>query len=166
MERFVILREVQAVFIWLVCAIAAYFDTTLTFLFALFLAFLFNIFAGFKADEVKFRMWRLVNFEGNKFKDSLKELCLIVIITYFLKGLMDLMHHDEKSVYAVQLLIWVALYFYVRNGLRNLSSAYPKVKFINVVYHLISFKFKELMPDSINKAVEKAEKKDNDETNK
>jgi hypothetical protein len=158
LEKLPFLKDIQAPLMGLVSIVAAYFDSTSTFMFALFMAFLFNILAGLRADEVKFTMWRLVNFDGHKFKDSLKELGLIVVITYFLKGLMDLMQHNEKSVYAVQILVWIALYYYVRNSLRNLSKAYPKIHWIVVVYHLFSFQFGKLMPDSVNKAIEKTEK--------
>ena len=37
-------------------AVAAYFDTTITFLYALLIGFAFNIFAGLRADEVKFML--------------------------------------------------------------------------------------------------------------
>jgi len=157
-EKLPFLKDMQAPFMGLVSIVAAYFDSTFTFMIALFAAFSFNILAGLRADDVKFKMWRLVNFDGHKFKDSLKELTLIVVVTYFLKGLMDLMRHNEKSVYAVQILIWIALYYYVRNSLRNLSKACPKIKWIVVVYYLFSFQFGKLMPESVNKAIEKAEK--------
>lgn len=149
--------DIQAPLLGLFGIVAAYFDSTSTFMVALFAAFLFNILAGLRADEVQLTMWRLANFKGNKFKDSLKELALIVIVTYFLKGLMDLMNLNEKSVYAVQILVWIALYYYVRNGLRNLSKAYPKVKWLVVIYYLFSFQFGKVMPDIVNKAIEKAE---------
>ncbi|MBF0577747.1 hypothetical protein [Dysgonomonas sp. GY617] len=152
------LKDIQAPLIGVSTLFAAYFDSTYTFMIALFLAFSFNILAGLMADEVKFQMWRLVNFDGHKFKDSLKELLLIVLVTYFLKMLMDLMHHNEKSVYVVQILVWLALYFYVRNSLRNLSKAYPKIKWIVVVYYLFSFQFAKMMPESVNKAIEQTEK--------
>lgn len=152
------MKDIQVPLLTLVSVIAAYFDSTSTFMIALFAAFLFNILAGLRADDVKFTMWRLVNFDGHKFKDSLKELLLIVLITYFLKGIIDLMQHNEKSVYAVQILVWIALYHYVRNSLRNLSKAYPRIKWIVIVYHLFSFQFGKLMPDTVNKAIEKAQK--------
>lgn len=157
LEKIPFLRDIQAPLMGLFGIIAAYFDSTFTFMIALFAAFAFNILAGLRADDVKFTMWRLLNFDGNKFKDSLKEFLLIVVITYFLKALIDLMQHNEKSVYAVQILVWIALYYYVRNSLRNLSKAYPKVKWIVVVYHLFSFQFTKMMPESVNKAIEKTE---------
>ena len=159
-EKLPFVKDIQAPLMGLFSIVAAYFDSTSTFMLALFIAFIFNILAGLRADEVKFTMWRLANFDGHKFKDSLKELLLIVIVTYFLKVLMDLTDLNEQSVYAVKILVWAALYYYVRNGLRNLSKAYPKVKWIIVVYHLFSFQFGKLMPDSINKAIEKAEKEE------
>lgn len=161
LEKLPFLKDLQAPLMGLVSIIAAYFDSTSTFLIALFAAFTFNILAGLRADDVKFKMWRLVNFDGHKFKDSLKELGLIVIITYFLKGIIDLMQHNEKSVYAVQILVWIALYYYLRNSLRNLSKAYPKIKWIVVIYHLFSFQFGKMMPDGVKEAIEKAEKEAN-----
>lgn len=163
LDKLPFLKDIQAPLMGLVSIVAAYFDSTFTFLIALFAAFIFNILAGLRADDVKFTMWRLINFDGHKFKDSLKELALIVMITYFLKGIMDLMQHNEKSVYAVQILVWIALYYYLRNSLRNLSKAYPKIKWIVVVYHLFSFQFGKVMPESVNKAIEKAEEEEEDE---
>ena len=86
------LKEIQAVGISFFTLLAAYFDSTITFVFALLGAFAFNILAGMKADEVKiklsrvswFRVLRLTNFSGNKLKDSLAELCLIFFCTYFI----------------------------------------------------------------------------------
>ena len=158
-DKFPVLKDSQAsnMLMAMFGAVAAYFDSTSTFMIALLMAFLFNVMAGLRADDVKFTMWRLVNFDGYKFKDSLKELALIVVVTYFLKGIMDLMQHNEKSIYAVQVLVWIALYYYVRNSLRNLSKAYPKIKWIVVVYHLFSFQFGKLMPEGVKHAIEKAE---------
>lgn len=157
-ERLPFLKDAQTPFMGFVSLVAAYFDSTYTFMIALFAAFIFNILAGMRADEVKFKMWRLIGFDGNKFKDSLKELGLIVVITYFLKALIDLMKYNEKSVYAVQVLVWIALYYYVRNSLRNLSVAYPKIKWIVVVYHLFSFQFGKMMPEGVAEAIEQTEK--------
>lgn len=158
LEKLSFLKGMQTPLMGFVSCVAAYFDSTYTFMIALFAAFLFNILAGMRADEVQFKMWRLVGYDGNKFKDSLKELGLIVVITYFLKALIDLMKYNEKSVYAVQVLVWIALYYYVRNSLRNLSVAYPKIKWIVVVYHLFSFQFGKMMPEGVNEAIEKTEK--------
>ena len=157
LERLPFLKDMQVPLMGFVSIIAAYFDSTFTFLIALFAAFLVNILAGLRADDVKFTMWRLINFDGHKFKDSLKELALIVMITYFLKAIMDLMQYNEKSVYAVQILVWLALYYYVRNSLRNLSKAYPKIKWVVVVYHLFSFQFGKIIPETVTKALEKSE---------
>lgn len=142
-----------------VSVLCAYFENTESFLIALLLGFVFNIVAGFKADQVKFKMWRLCNFDGNKFKDSLIELLLIVMVTYFLKMLADLMHQADKSSLIVQCLIWVALYYYVRNGLRNLTIAYPENRWIRFVYIVVGLQFKEIAPGSVKKAWFKSEKK-------
>lgn len=144
-------------------AIAAFFDSTSGYLLALAVAFIFNIFAGFRADEVKVKIQRLIppilltNFNGNKFKDSLIELFLIFAITYVLKALIDLMHYNDQSSYVVQVLVWIAIYYYVRNGLRNLAIVYPKVKWIRMLYSLIAFKMKEIFGNDIGSIIEQEE---------
>ena len=144
-------------------AVAAFFDSTLSYLVALFAGFIFNILAGFRADEVKIEIRRIIppvllkNFSGNKFKDSLLELLLITSITYFLKGIADLMHYEESSSYVVQFLIAIALYYYIRNGLRNLNKGYPKVKFITMMYYLLAFKFRQIFGSDVADIVDKAE---------
>lgn len=149
-----------------VTATAAWFDSTLTFLEALMVGFLFNVLAGFRADAVHFKMVRLIppkfmtNFNGNKFKDSLMELFLITSITYVLKGFIDLLSYDEKSAYVVQFLMAVAIYFYFRNGLRNLHKVYPEIKFITVIYFLVAFEFRKLVGNDVADAIDKAEKED------
>ncbi|MDR0823902.1 MAG: hypothetical protein LBN74_02335 [Prevotella sp.] len=161
------MTEIQACLIAIAGVAGAYFENTDSFVYACLLAFSVNIFAGFRADHVgiSFKMRRLVNFEGNKLKDSFKELFLILGITFLIKSLMDFMNLGEKSVYAVQILIAIALYYYIRNSLRNLHRAYPKIKWISVIYYLIAFEFKKLMPDSVNEAMDAADKDDNEKQN-
>ena len=154
---------IQALFITITSAVFAYFDNTFTFLCALLAAFLLNIFAGFRADEVKVKIKRifppiiLKNFQGNKFKDSLLELFLITFIIYFLKMIADLMKYEEQSAYVVQFLTAIAIYYYFRNALKNLKTVYPKNRFIAMLYHLISFKFRQLMGAEIADIVEENE---------
>lgn len=164
------LDYIQALSITITAAIAAYFDSTITYLAALLLAFTFNILAGFRADEVHIKIQRLFppiflkNFQGNKFKDSLMELSLIMFITYLLKIIADLMKYQSQSAYVVQFLIAIAIYYYVRNGLKNLKTVYPKNRFIAVVFHLISFKFRQLIGSDVADIVDKNET--NSENNK
>lgn len=146
----------------------AFIDHTMPYIFALLIGFTFNILAGFRADEVKIEIRRIIppillkNFNGNKFKDALFELFLITLITYVLKLLVDLMNYKEHSAYVVQFLIAIALYFYFRNGLRNLSKVYPDSKWLKVLYVLISFKFKELVGADVSSIIENIEKEKND----
>lgn len=147
-------------------AVMAYFDSTSSFMIALMLAFTFNILAGMRADNVKLKIERIYppkffqNFNGNKFKDSLFELLLIIIIIYLLKGMADLMDVTDTDTYVVKYLTWIALYYYTRNALRNLSRVYPKNKFLRIVYVVISFKFKEFFSDDLRKEIEKIENED------
>lgn len=140
-------------------AILSQFDDTNSFMFALFLGFFFNIIAGMKADHVQIKIFRVCNFNGNKLKDSLAELFLIVVTTYFLKIIADLMGRQDKSVFIVEWLVWVALYYYVRNGLKNLQIAYPRNKWIGFVYNFLSFQFFNFAPESIKNALNKEDDK-------
>ena len=163
MEKFY--NYVQGAMFFIFTSCAAFLDSTFGYLIALLLGFSFNILAGFRADEVKLTLHRIFppivvfkNFKGNKFKDSLLELFLITFITYLLKGVIDLMDYDDKSVYVVQWLFAIAIYYYFRNGLRNLVKVYHKVKFLRLVYYLIAFKLKEIIGSDLSDIVEKAEK--------
>ena len=145
------MKDYNAFFVALMAAVVAYFDTTLTFLIALLIGFIFNILAGLRADDVRFVMARfphirLLNYDGYKLKDSLMELFLITAITYILKLLMDLFKYDDKSVYAVQILLAVAVYYYFTNSLKNLTKVYPKNKWLHFLYYLISFQFRKMVP--------------------
>ena len=160
---------IQSALIGAFSAIVGYFDSTVSYLVALLLAFLFNILAGFRADEVRIKITRifppkvLQNFQGNKFKDSLMELFLIGGITYLLKGLIDLLQQHDKSAYVVQVLIALAIYYYVRNGLRNLVNVYPKSKWLRLIYHLLAFKFKGIIGGDIADLMDKTDKEIEDE---
>lgn len=154
----------KSVSILLFTAVAAFFDSTLSFLSALLIGFAFNILAGFRADGVKIKLVRLIppsflhNFKGSKFKDSLMELFLIATTTYILKAFIDLNRYENQSAYIVQFLIAIACYFYFRNGLRNLKKVYPKVKFIAVLYFLLSFEFKKLVGQDVADIINNVEK--------
>jgi len=144
-------------------AVVGFINPTGSYLMALVLAFGFNIFAGLRADEVKIKLQRIIppiylkNFNGNKLKDSLFELLIITAVTYLLKGLVELMQLNGGSAYVVQVLVAFAIYYYVTNGLRNLLKVYPKWKWLRLLYHLITFKFKEFFGTDISNIMDKVE---------
>jgi len=144
-------------------AVVGFINPTGSYLMALVLAFGFNIFAGLRADEVKIKLQRIIppiylkNFNGNKLKDSLFELLIITAVTYLLKGLVELMQLNGSSAYVVQVLVAFAIYYYFTNGLRNLQKAYPKWKWLRLLYHLITFKFKEFFGTDISNIMDKVE---------
>ena len=162
----------QGTMIGIFTSCVVFLDSTFSYLIALLLGFTFNILAGFRADEVKIKLHRIFppivafeKFNGNKFKDSLLEFVLITSITYLLKGLMVLMDYDSQSTYVVQWLFAVAIYVYFRNGLRNLKEVYPHIKFIRILYAIISFKFRELFGDKVADIVNEEEKRDEKNSN-
>ncbi len=160
MYRAELFNSIQIFCVVVFNAICAYFQTTSSFMLALFLAFFFNVLAGMKADNVSIKQGRLCNFSGCKFKDCLIELLLVIVITYFLKGIADIMDFSEdtniESIYVVKVLVCIALWRYVANGLRNLSLAYPRNVWVRFVFYLLSFKISEFMPKSIRSAWSKA----------
>lgn len=143
--------------------VAGFINPTETYLMALVLAFGFNILAGLRADEVKIKLQRIIppvlvtNFNGNKLKDSLFELLIITAITYLLKGLVELMKLNGWSAYVVQVLVAFAIYYYFTNGLRNLQKSYPKNKWLRLLYHLVTFKFKEFFGGDVANIMDKVE---------
>ena len=144
-------------------AVVGFINPTGSYLMALVLAFGFNILAGLRADEVKIKLQRIIppvfvtNFNGNKLKDSLFELLIITVVTYLLKGLVELMRLSGGSAYVVQVLVAFAIYYYFTNGLRNLQKAYPKSKWLRLLYHLITFKFKEFFGSDVANIMDKVE---------
>lgn len=160
------MKDYNAFFVTIGAAIVAYFDTTATFLLALILGFAINILAGLRADDVKpiimsrFPHFKLLNYSGNKLKDSLMELFLITSITYMFKMFVDLFKHNDKSVYVVQILLAVAVYYYITNSLGNLIKVYPKIKWLRFLYYIITFQFRKMMPDIVGKAMDEVDKID------
>ena len=67
------------------------------------------------------------------------------------------MKYQEQSVYVVQFLTAIAIYYYFRNAIKNLKLVYPKNRFIAMLYHLISFKFRQLIGSEIADIVEENE---------
>ena len=153
----------QAISIAISTAVMAYFDSTITFFAALLFAFIFNIVAGFRADEVKLTIQRIYppilfkNFQGNKFKDSLLEMLIIVSLVILMKGFADLMKYRAQSDYVVQFLVSIAIYVYLRNGLKNIKTVYPKIKFIAILYFLLAFKFRQLVGGEVADIVDTEE---------
>lgn len=151
-----------------VTAIVAYFDGSSSFLLALVIAFGLNIVAGMRADNVRLKIERIYppkffqNFNGNKLKDSLFELLLITSIIYAFKAIGDNMHMSDTDTYIVKYLIWVATYYYAENALDNLSSVYPKNKFLRILSAILSFKFKDFMGPELREEIEKIEKEEKD----
>ena len=72
------------------------------------------------------------------------------------------MKYETSGYYIVQFLIAVAVYYYFRNGLRNLKNVYPpNNKWLSMLYHLIAFKFRALVGDDLADIVDKEERRKN-----
>ena len=139
----------------------AFFANTTGFLIAFMLAFGMHILAGMGADKVKLK-WRwgvppayLENFKVPKMTIALIELALIVSITYFLKGMVDLNNYEGGSHYVVQFFFAIASYYYITKGLKNLIKRFPKIVFLRIVLAVLTFKFKEIIGEQHYAIIEK-----------
>ena len=96
--------------------ILAYFTPTKGFFIALVVMFAFNVIAGMRADGVS--IVRCNNFSMRKFKNSLAELLLYIVL----------------------------LYVYLCNGLKNYVKAYPQNIGLRIIYHVVRVEFTRIMP--------------------
>ena len=71
------------------------------------------------------------------------------------------MKYETSGYYIVQFLIAVAVYYYFRNGLKNLKNVYSNNKWLAMLYHLIAFKFRALVGDDLADIVDKEERRKN-----
>lgn len=132
--------------------------STSDFLAAVLIGFAFNVLAGLRADSVSFVHRRLCNFNGHKFKDSLIELFLVVVITYLLQLIGVLVEYSEGALIITKWLFRIAVIFYIINGLRNLNKAYPKSRFVEALYIIVTAQFLKIAPDIMKDAFKKTDK--------
>lgn len=128
------------------------------FIIALVAAFAFNIFCGMRADGVS--VINLKKFTFSKFKNSLSELALYLIIIYYVYGTMQSMRDANEAIYIVKTLSYVFIYCYTQNGFKNLIVAHPTNVALRVIYHVIRLEFIKAFPSNIKTIIDKYSNED------
>jgi len=135
------------------------------FFITLIIMFAFNIFCGMRADGITMKRCR--NFSMKKFGNSLIELFLYLLIIQVLFTAMHNMGDGSEALILIKTISYVFCYVYFQNGLKNLINAYPPNRGFRIIYHIIRFEFKKIVPGYMNDIMSKVneEMKNKEEEN-
>lgn len=167
MDRLFNLEQLRIIFVTVTSPIIAYMTTTSNFIFALIIAFAFNLFAGMRADGVAIRNCKRFSF--HKFKNALAELLLYVVIIHVIYSVMLQCGDDGAAMIVIKSLTYVFMYVYLQNAFRNLIKAYPKKIALRIIYHVIRLEFTRALPSYWQPMINRLEKEfgnDPDKNNK
>ena len=146
-------------------SVLAFFTTIITptkgFIFALIIMFAFNIFCGMRSDGVSIIPFKKFSF--GKFKNSIVELLLYLLVIQLIFSVMILIGDDAEGFIIVKTLSYVFIYVYAQNSFKNLTIAYPKNKAFRMIYHIIRFEFKRALPSHVQTIIEQFEASEVDE---
>lgn len=149
-------EQMRLIFVSVLSPILAFYTPLSGFLVALICMFGFNIWCGMRADGVSIK--RCKNFSMKKFKQSLVELTLYLVIIILVYTVMSLMGDRDVSLTVVKSLSYVFMYVYLQNAFRNLILAYPTCTALHIIYHIIRLEFRRAMPEHIKEVVERYER--------
>lgn len=161
MDRLFNLEQLRIIFVTVTSPIIAYMTTTSNFIFALIIAFAFNLFAGMRADGVA--IVRCKNFSFRKFKNALFELFMYLFIVETIFTIMKSCGDDNAAIIAVKSLTYVFMYVYLQNAFRNLIKAYPKKIALRIIYHVIRLEFTRALPSYWQPIIERLQKETDDD---
>lgn len=113
-------------------------------MYALIIMFVFNIWAGMRADGVAIKNCKRFSFR--KFKNALAELLLYVTIIHVIYSVMLQCGDNEAAMIVIKSLTYVFMYVYLQNAFRNLIVAYPKKIALRIIYHVIRLEFTRALP--------------------
>ena len=148
-------EQVRMVCTLLTSTILAIVTPTGTFVGALTLASMFNVWAGMRADGVS--VIRCKRFSWDKFLRALCEFMEIMVVIELIRGIMYLCGDDGVSLYPVKILTYAACVIYLQNALKNLVKAYPKNKMLWVVYLFIRCEWRKALPTNVDAMLERYE---------
>lgn len=153
MDRFFNLEQLRIIFVTVTSPIIAYMTTTSNFIFALIIAFAFNLFSGMRADGVSIS--RCINFKFSKFKNALLEICLYLVIIHVLYSIVILCGDKKEAYFVIKSLTYVFIYVYATNSFKNLIKAYPKNVALRIIFHILRLEFTRTMPSYWKPIIEK-----------
>lgn len=148
-------EQIRLVWTLLCSTLLAIVAPTGTFLAALTLACMFNVWAGMRADGVS--VIRCKKFSWDKFLRALYEFAVILAVIELIRGIMYLCGDDGVSLYPVKILTYAACIIYLQNALKNLVKAYPKNKMLWVVYLFIRCEWRKALPANVDAMLEQYE---------
>ena len=156
LDKLFTLEQIRLIVISTISPVLAYYTETNTYIYALILAFGFNVWAGMRADGVAIK--RCKNFKFGKFKNALFELLLYTCIIYVIYSIMCLQGDKNISLIVVKTLSYIFEYVYLQNAFRNLVIAYPRRIVLHIIYHVIRLEFTRAMPEHIREIIERYER--------
>lgn len=144
-------------YIWstLIGGLFAYLSPTNGAMIALIVTFIFNILCGMQADGVT--IIRCKNFSMKKITEAVFQLLMISILIQTLFVAMEHMGDKTESLFLIKTITYVFAYAYIINGLKNLIIAYPKNLAFKLIYHVLRFEFKKMLPNGAHEIIEKEE---------
>lgn len=161
MDRLFNLEQLRIIFVTVTSPIIAYMTTTSNFIFALIIAFAFNLFAGMRADGISIS--RCINFKFSKFKNALLEICLYLVIIHVLYSIVILCGDKKEAYFVIKSLTYVFIYVYATNSFKNLIKAYPKNVALRIIFHILRLEFTRAMPSYWKPIIERLQKETDDD---
>ena len=154
MDKFNI-EQIRIIAVSMITTVLGYISPTNGYVISLIIMFALNIFAGMRADGVS--VVRCKNFSVRKFKNSLVEFLLYLLIIETIFTVMHSCGDGDAALIAVKSVTYVFVYVYAQNALKNLIYAYPDIIALRILYHAVRFEFKRALPSYIKPIVERIE---------
>lgn len=111
--------------------------------FALSLAWIFNMWCGMRADGITIITCK--NFSWGKFLRAVTEFILLLCILELIAIITYVCGDPDIGFFACKTLNYAFIVMYLENSLKNLTKAYPKNKKIWIVYLFIRLDFKRIL---------------------
>jgi len=109
-----------------------------------------------RADGIT--IFRCKNFSASKLVHALGEFLLYITINLVLFATLNLQGSEELAPKMVTSVTWILVYIYISNSLKNLVKAYPTTIGFRVLYHLVRFEFKKMLPGYLKDIIARVEK--------
>ena len=125
--------------------ILGYFTPTSGFLFALIIAFAFNMWCGMRADGITITCCD--NFTFKKLRGAIVVFLIFLAVLLVVFAIMKSCGDEAAGVIMAKSLTYVFCYYYLQNSFKNLIAAYPRIIALRVIYHVVRLEFSRAMPD-------------------
>lgn len=155
MDRIFNMEQMRMVVVTCVSGALGFLTPTAGFLTALIIMFGFNVWAGMRADGISIVNCR--RFKFSKFRASLLELFLYLIIMESVYTVMVACGDKPAAIVAIKSLTYVFLYVYLQNSFRNLVVAYPNKMALRMIYHIIRLEFTRALPSYLQEIIKRVE---------